>query len=204
MFGIVSWLSSFALSVIDKIGYAGIFFLSLIESAGIPVPSEIVVPFSGFLSLRGDFVLWKVILVATLANYVGSIILYLIGRSGARWLIERYGKYVLISRRDLEIGDAWFERHGLKVVFWGRLLPIVRTFVSLPAGVAKVNFRNFTVFTLAGALLWNTVLAIVGYKAGENWNILSSYFHKLDYLIITATIILIVFYIYRHTKSKNK
>lgn len=183
--------------MIDKIGYAGIFILSLVESAGIPVPSEVVIPFSGFLSFTGRFNFWAVVVIATLANYAGSVILYYIGKSGGRWILEKYGKYILISNHDLEIGDIWFHKHGTKVVFWGRLLPIIRTFISLPAGIMRMNFKRFSIYTIAGALPWNAALAYAGYVAGDNLEVLKKYFHAADYIIAFVIIASIIWFIYK-------
>lgn len=195
---ILSLVSSFALKVIESTGYAGIFILSFLESAAIPIPSEVVVPFSGFLAAQGVFNFWGVVFVATLANLVGSIALFWIGKSGGRWILEKYGKYVLITERELETGDSWFKKHGVKAIFWGRMLPVIRTFVSLPAGIAGMNFWRFCVFTFAGALPWNFTLAYIGLKAGENWMILHDYLHEINYIIIALIIVGAVWFVYRH------
>src|SRR3989339_159247 len=200
---IISVVSSWALAFIDKTGYVGVFILSLVESAGIPVPSEVVLPFSGFLAYSGRFSFLAVVVIATLANYFGSVILFLIGKSGGRWLLERYGKFLLISRHDLEVGDKWFYRHGAKVAFWGRLLPIVRTFISLPAGMARMDFCKFSAYTLAGAFPWNLLLAYVGFKAGANWNILRAYFHKADYAIVGVSAILLSWFLYKKYEQRK-
>lgn len=195
------FLTNFSLDVIARLGYGGIFVLSLLESAAIPIPSEIVVPFAGFLTAKGLFDFWAVVLFATAANLVGSMLLFFIGRSGGRRLLEHYGKYVFISKSDLELGDRWFQKYGGKVVFFGRLLPVVRTFVSLPAGIARMSFGIFTFFTFLGALPWNFALAYAGLKAGENWDLLHKYFRQLDYVIVGIVIVLVVWYI---MKRKNK
>lgn len=200
---IISQISSWALGVIDKAGYAGVFVLSALESAAIPIPSEIVVPFSGFLASSGRFGLFAVILVATLANLIGSIILFLIGRSGGRWILERYGKYVFIHQKDLDLGDRWFLKYGVRAVFFGRMLPVVRTFISLPAGVAGMNFKKFIFYTFFGALPWNFVLAYVGFKMGENWEILHPYFQKLNYAIAGLIVVGILWYIFKHKKHRK-
>lgn len=193
-------LFTFAVSLIGKAGYAGLFFLSALESAAIPIPSEVVLPFSGFLAASGQFNFWAVVLLATLANLAGSLVLYAIGRSGGRWLLERYGKYVLIRHGDLEAWDRWFNHHGPATVFWSRMLPLVRTFVSLPAGIAEMNVSRFTIYTTLGSLPWNFALAYVGYTAGEHWDFLHPYFQKFDYAIVGIIIVMAVWYIWRHKK----
>ena len=203
MFEIISYVSEWALEVIERTGYAGIFILSALESAAVPIPSEIVVPFSGFLVIVGKFSLWGVVWVATLANLIGSIALFLIGRSGGRWFLEKYGKYLLIHKKDLDKADVWFARHGVKAVFFSRMLPVVRTFISLPAGIARMNILKFSVFTFLGALPWNFVLAFIGYKARENWNMLHDYFRKADIFIVLLFIAVVVWYIWSHKKNRH-
>ncbi len=192
---LTEFLSNLALSVINTLGYTGVFILSALESAGIPIPSEIVLPFSGFLVVSGQFNFWIVVILATLANYVGSVVLYWIGHSGGRWILARYGKYVLIQQHDIEIGEAWFYRHGSKAAFFGRLLPVVRTFISLPAGMSRMNFKKFSVYTLLGALPWNAGLVYIGVKTGEHWDGLHKYFHIIDVIIIVVALGLIGWYI---------
>lgn len=201
MFDLIAVISGFALDTIEKTGYTGIFVLSLLESAAIPIPSEIVVPFSGFLVSLGRFSFWPVVVLISVANLAGSIILFFIGRSGGRWILEHYGKYILIHSDDLEKGDRWFKRYGTKAVFFGRLLPVVRTFISLPAGIAEMSFYKFSFFTFLGALPWNFVLALIGLKAGENWNLLHEYFRKLDIFILIFVLVLVIFYLLKHLKK---
>lgn len=203
MFELVSHISNWALQVINATGYSGIFLLSALESAAIPIPSEVIIPFSGFLAAGGKFSLWGVVAVATLANLTGSVVLFLIGRSGGRWILERYGKYVMIHKKDLDSADKWFARHGVAAVFWGRMLPVVRTFISLPAGVAKMNLASFSLFTFLGALPWNFVLALIGLKAKENWDLLHGYFRKADVFIVILVLAAVAFYVARHLRHKH-
>jgi membrane protein DedA with SNARE-associated domain len=190
-------LSNFALSLIHALGYVGVFILSMVESAGIPIPSEVVLPFSGFLVVSGSFHFWPVVLIATAANYIGSVVLYGIGRSGGRWILERYGKYVLIRKHDIEAGDRWFTRHGVSAVFWGRLIPVVRTFISLPAGVNRMNFKKFSFFTVLGALPWNFTLVYLGVKTGQHWDSLHKYFHLIDIGLVVLIVLGIAWFIYK-------
>jgi membrane protein DedA with SNARE-associated domain len=184
-------------------GYFGLFILSLIESAGIPVPSEVVLPFSGFLVASGTFALWTAALVATLGNYAGSIVLYWIGASGGRWILDRYGKYVLIHKEDIIKGESWFNQHGTKAVFFGRLMPIVRTFISLPAGVNKMNFKKFSIYTILGALPWNFLLVYAGYKAGQNWDSFKPYFHIFDIVIGTGVVLFVIWYVIKKRRHAH-
>jgi membrane protein DedA with SNARE-associated domain len=203
MFEIISRLSGWALDVINSTGYVGIFILSALESAAIPIPSEVVIPFSGFLAASGKFSLLGIVLVATAANLAGSVVLFLIGRSRGRWILENYGKYILIHKKDMDAADRWFARHGTAAVFWGRMLPVVRTFISLPAGIAGMSLSRFSLFTFLGALPWNFVLAFIGLKAEKNWDMLHDYFRKADIFIVILVILGVVWYISRHLKNKH-
>ena len=191
------------MSIINQSGYFGIFILSALESAAIPIPSEVIIPFSGFLAEQGRFSFWLVVAVATIANTVGSIFLYLISLKGGRWILEKYGKYILISSHELDFADDIFSKYGSKIVFIGRILPIARTFISIPAGVTRMNFSKFVSYTVLGSLPWNFILALIGFKAGENWDILSPYFRKFDFVIIGGVAIGIIWYIYSHLKRRS-
>src|SRR3990167_6814347 len=201
MVEIISYISEWALAVIKETGYSGIFILSALESAAVPIPSEVVIPFSGFLVITGKFSFWGVVWVATLANLAGSVVLFLVGRSGGRWFVEKYGRYLLIHKIDMDRADVWFEKHGVRAVFFSRMLPVVRTFISLPAGIAGMNIWKFSIFTFLGALPWNFVLAFIGYKAGENWNLLHNYFRKANIFIVALILIVVVWYVIKHTKD---
>ena len=172
----------------------------LLESACIPVPSEIIMPFSGFLVWQGTFNLWLVVFWGALGNLIGSIIAYYIGLYGGRPLIEKYGKYILISRRDLDRSNNWIEKHGQKAVFLSRLLPAVRTFISLPAGIVKMDFGKFCVYTFLGSLIWAYFLTYAGIIMGENWSGMRIYFEKFDYLILGLALVGIIWWIWRHVR----
>ncbi len=203
MFNIISNLSDLALKVIDKTGYAGIFLLSALESCAIPIPSEVVVPFSGFLASTGRFNLLAVGLVATVANLVGSIILFWIGRSGGRWVLERYGRYILVHQDDLDMTDRWFRRHGPATVFWSRILPGIRTFSALSAGIAEMSWSKFSLYTFLGSLPWNFTLAYIGYKTGKRWDILHPYFQKAEIGIVIVLVVFVIWYVRRHLKRRH-
>lgn len=199
---ILTWLSSLVISTISTTGYAGVFILMALESACIPIPSEVIMPFSGFLVWEGRFILWQVVLWGALGNLFGSIIAYAVGYFGGRRAIEKYGKYILISGHDLDLADNWFKKYGQATVFFSRLLPIVRTFISLPAGIARMDFKKFCFYTFVGCLPWSWFLAYFGVIMGENWDGLKVYFHKFD-LVIGAIIILgVIWWVRRHFKSQ--
>lgn len=203
MFELIEAVTLWALKVIDQSGYFGVFILSVLESAAIPIPSEIVVPFSGFLAQQGRFVFWVIVTLVSLANLTGSIGIYWLGRVFGRPFLEKFGKYILISRHELDESEVLFQKHGPKFVFIGRLLPVVRTFVSIPAGVAKMNFWKFSFYTYFGSLPWNFALALIGFKAGENWDIILPYFRRFDFVIIGIILALIIWYLYRHMRRQH-
>ena len=200
---ILAWLSSIIISVISTTGYLGVFGLMALESACIPVPSEVIMPFSGFLVWEGRFELWPVVLWGALGNLAGSIIAYWVGAWGGRRLVEKYGQYVLISSHDLALADNWFAKYGQFTVFASRLLPVVRTFISLPAGISRMPFKKFCAYTLLGCLLWSFVLAYAGLIAGENWDYLKVYFHKFDAVIGVLIIAGAIWWVRRHFNQKT-
>lgn len=180
---IISILSRFVINTISTFGYTGILLTMAIESACIPLPSEIIMPFSGYLVTTGQFTMLGVTLAGAIGNVVGSVVAYYVGVWGGRPFVERYGPYMLVSRKDLDTADRWFARYGEAAVFFSRMLPVVRTFISLPAGIARMNFPRFVVFTFLGALPWCYLLAYIGVKMGEKWERLRDYFHQFDIVI---------------------
>lgn len=200
-------LSGLIIHLIQTTGYLGVFFLMTLESALIPIPSEVTMPFAGFLAHQGTFSLWLVILVGAIGNVVGSLIGYYIGyfleESVLLSLIRKFGKFVLFSEEDYHTGAKWFKKYGQGVVFVSRLLPAVRTFISLPAGMFEMNIARFTLYTFIGSLLWSGVLTYVGYYLGKNWDTLGPLFNKFHIIIVVVAIALIAYYIY-HKLSKMK
>jgi membrane protein DedA with SNARE-associated domain len=201
---IIAILAHFIIETISASGYLGIVILMGIESACIPLPSEIIMPFSGYLVFRGDFELIRVGLAGAFGCLVGSVPAYYLGLYGGRPLVERYGKYVLISHRDLDLADRWFERYGDWAIFFSRLLPVVRTFISFPAGVARMNFHRFVIYTFLGSFPWCLGLAYIGMKMGENWDTLRGYFHQFDVIIGGAIALGIAYYVWHHLKGRKK
>jgi membrane protein DedA with SNARE-associated domain len=159
----MSFFQDWLLPLLRDYGLLIVFLTMTAESACIPIPSEIVVPYGGVLAAQGDTHMWMVIVVATLANLVGSAIAYAVGRYGGRALFLRYGKYVFVSPHHLDKADVWFEKHGQLTVFFTRMMPGVRTFISLPAGIAKMPFVKFMLYSAAGSVIWNAALAYLGY-----------------------------------------
>jgi membrane protein DedA with SNARE-associated domain len=191
------------MGVISALGYGGVVLLMAIESANIPLPSEIIMPFSGFLVARGELNLWLVGLAGAVGCVLGSIISYWLGAYGGRPLIEKYGKYILISHHDLDLADRWFKKYGEITVFFARLLPIVRTFISFPAGISRMKFGRFIIYSFLGSLPWTLALAFLGQKLGDNWENLRRYFHGFDWVILGLIVILIVWWVLRHLRQRN-
>lgn len=203
MGAILSVLSHFVINTIDAMGYLGVSLLMAIESANIPLPSEVIMPFSGFLVSMGRFSLFWVAIAGGVGCLVGSLFSYWIGAVGGRPLIEKYGKYILISHHDLDLTDRWFKKYGDVTVFVGRLLPVVRTFISFPAGISRTNLLRFSIYTFVGSVIWSYFLAWIGFKLGENWESLKSYFHRADLVIGILIIAAIVFWVWRHIKHSR-
>lgn len=200
---ILSTIASWIIGVISALGYGGIVLLMAIESANIPLPSEIIMPFSGFLVAKSELNLWLVGLAGAVGCVVGSIFSYFLGAWGGRPLVEKYGKYILISHHDLDLADRWFSRYGEAIVFFARLLPVIRTFISFPAGISRMNFPRFVIYSFLGSLPWTLFLAFLGQKLGDNWESLRRYFHGLDWVILGLIIVGIVWWIWRHLKHQK-
>lgn len=200
---ILEALASLIIYVISRMGLPGIGLLMAIESACIPLPSEVIMPFSGYLVFLGKFSLWSVALAGAIGCVAGSVPAYYLGMYGGRPLIEKYGKYILMSHHDLDLADRWFARHGEATVFFARLLPVVRTFIAFPAGVARMEMKRFIAYTFAGSFPWCLGLAYVGKVMGEQWPALRVYFHKFDLLIGAVLIAGIVWYVRRHFRNRD-
>src|ERR687893_1510279 len=193
-------LVEFATNVVEEIGLLGIFLLMLLESACIPIPSEATMLFAGFNVSKGEYSLIAVTLVGSLANLVGSWVAYAVGYFGRVDLIEKHGHKVFIKPHHLVLADRWFARHGDATVFFTRMLPIVRTFISLPAGVAKMPFVRFSVLTFLGCLPWVFMLTFIGQQVGENWTDWKDSLHYFDYFVAACIILGIAYLIVKHRR----
>jgi len=199
-------LAAFIKAVISSMSYPGIALLMAIESACIPLPSEVIMPFSGYLVYTGRFSsLWLVATIGAIGCNLGSVLAYEVGAYGGRPLIERYGRYILLNKHDLEVADRFFQKWGAMAVFVGRLLPVIRTFIALPAGIARMPRLRFHVYTFLGSWPWCWALAYVGYKLGEHWDSdprLKTWFHRFDAIIIVVLLVGIAFFVYSHLKNR--
>jgi membrane protein DedA with SNARE-associated domain len=198
---IVSGLSAFIIATISTLGYGGVVLMMAIESACIPLPSEVIMPFSGFLVASGQFNLQMVAIMGALGCLLGSYLAYYVGAHGGRRFIELYGRYLLIAPHELETADRFFERWGSLAVFLARLLPVVRTFIAFPAGVSRMKILPFTIYTLLGSYIWCLVLAYAGMKLGEHWKDLAPYFHRFDAIIAILLIAGAAALLYNRLKS---
>ena len=195
-------LVRFATNVVGDLGLAGVFVLMLLESACIPIPSEATMLFAGFNVSEGHYSLIAVTLVGTFANLVGSWIAYAIGYFGRIDILEKHGKKLHVNPAHLAWADRWFERHGEATVFFARMLPIVRTFVSLPAGVARMPFWRFTLFTVLGCLPWVFALGFIGKQVGDNWQDWKDHLHYVDYAVALAIVAFVVYLVVKRRRAR--
>ena len=194
-------------ATISAAGYLGIVGLMAIESACIPLPSEIIMPFSGYLASTGRFDLLVVATAGAVGCNVGSTVAYAVGRCGGRPLVERWGAYLLISRRDLAAADRFFARYGGIAVLVGRLLPVIRTFIALPAGIARLPQLRFQVYTFVGSWPWCFALAYVGYRLGHQWDSdprLHAFLRRFDWLVVLLIFVGAGWYVWRHLRNSRE
>ncbi len=201
---IITILAGFVIATISNLGYAGIVLLMAIESACIPLPSEIIMPFAGYLVFKGEMQLWAVALAGAVGCVLGSFVAYYAGAWGGRPFVEKYGKYILVSHHDLAMADRWFQRHGDITIFVGRLLPVIRTFIAFPAGISRMAMGRFVIYTFVGSYIWCWGLAWVGLKLGQNWNTLGVYFHRFDAVIGVILLIGLIWYVRRHLNHMKR
>jgi membrane protein DedA with SNARE-associated domain len=199
---ILEVLGRFIISVISATGYTGVVLLMGIESACIPLPSEVIMPFSGYLVSTGRFRLWAVALAGAVGCNLGSLVAYYVGSLGGRPLVEKYGRYLLVTQHDLAMADRFFARYGDWAVFTARLLPVIRTFIAFPAGVSRMNVVRFHVYTFLGSLPWCWVLAFAGLKLGERWSTLRLYFHRFDTVLGIVIVVAAVWFIRNRWKNR--
>lgn len=202
--------SFFLTNITDAVAGAShpaIFVLMFLESALVPIPSEITMPFAGYLASQGKIGFWEVVFVGGTANLTGSLLVYWLGSWGQEYVhqwIRKYGKFLLITVHEVETAERWFRSHGEIIAFTSRLLPVVRTFISLPAGMSRMDIRKFAGYTLAGSLIWSAFLAYVGLILGKNWHSIDIYFKKFQFLITAIILVMAVWYIWSKIKIIKK
>jgi membrane protein DedA with SNARE-associated domain len=197
-------VADFIVATISAAGYLGIVGLMAIESACIPLPSEVIMPFSGYLASVGRFDLFVVATAGAVGCNVGSTVAYAVGRYGGRPLVERWGSYFLISRRDLAAADRFFARYGGIAVLVGRLLPVIRTFIALPAGVARLPQLKFQAYTFIGSWPWCFALAFIGYRLGQQWDSdprLHALFERFEWVVVLLILVGAGSYVWRHLRN---
>ena len=199
--GLIEWGIDLIIAIIAVTGYGGIILLMAAESACIPIPSEVIMPLSGYLAWKGTLSLVGVILAGALGSMVGSLIAYYAGLRLGRPFIVRYGRYILLRESDLDTAERWFARYGGKATFIARLVPIVRTFISLPAGIAKMDIKRFTVYSFVGSVPWCAFLAYVGYALQDSWRIVfDKYGHYVDLAVVVGVVLLISYIVLTHRR----
>ena len=203
MQSIINDVVQWATHLIGSWGLPAVFLLMLLESACIPIPSEAIMPFAGFAVSEGTLSFVGIVIAGVAGNLVGSWIAYAVGYYGGRPFVERWGKYVLLRPHHLETAQRWFDRYGAPVVFFGRIIPIVSTFISLPAGFGKMNFWKFTIFTVLGCLPWVALLGFIGAKLGSNGEKIRQLLHYADYLVVAAIVAIIVWAVLKWRKVRR-
>jgi membrane protein DedA with SNARE-associated domain len=200
---LVDWL----VQAIDSLGYLGVFIGVFLESFLALIPSEIILPFSGFVASRGSMNIVLVIITVGIGAYLGSLPFYFIGLWGDDFVekfLKKYGKYIFISNEDLDKGYRAFEKHGNKIVFFGRFIPLIRSVISFPAGAARMKFPIFSIYTILGSLLYATALCLGGYYMGENWTVIAGYINQYENLVLALLSIAILIYIWRGMREVIK
>jgi membrane protein DedA with SNARE-associated domain len=194
-------LSTWIVVTIAAMGYGGVVLMMAAESACVPLPSEVIMPFSGYLVASGRFDLNLVAIAGAIGCLFGSGIAYYLGATGGRWVLERYGRYLLISSHELNVAEEFFLRWGAPAVFFSRLLPVVRTFISFPAGVARMRLLPFVLYTLVGSYFWCLGLAYLGRQLGRHWQSVGPYFHRCDGLVLVTIAATALWMTYRRLSS---
>jgi len=200
---LVQFAINLLLSIISSTGYAGIFFLMLLGSSALPIGGEIVMPFAGYLVWKGEMNFWLVISVSTLGNLAGALISYFAGLHLGRAFILKYCKYVLLSKQRIFLAERWFEKYGGAAVFVGRFLPVIRTVISLPAGIAKMDLKKFVAYTFIGSLIWCIVLAYFGMQLGNSWENVYKFGHYIDATVVVGVVFLIAWYFLKIKKGRS-
>jgi membrane protein DedA with SNARE-associated domain len=201
--GLLTWLSTAITGFIFSGGYLGVGALMAVGTACVPIPSEVVMAFAGFLVSQGKFDFWITVLAGTVGCVAGSAAAYWLGHWGGRPLVTRYRRYVLMSAKDLARADGWFGRYGDSAVFFSRFIPLVRAFISLPAGIAGMPFGRFCLYTFLGSLPWCWGLTYIGVRLGSRWEEITGYFKGFDVIIAAAVVAVAVWWIWRHVREER-
>ena len=201
---IFSSIGQFAVRTIEFLGYPGITVLMTLESMVFPLPSELVMPFAGFLVVEGKINFWLVVLFSSLGSLLGSLISYYAGYYGGNKFVLKLGKYLLLDFTDLEKTEKWFKKKGEKTILISRFIPVVRHLISIPAGIGKMDIKKFCMYTVLGATLWNGFLAYCGYALGKNWRLVRHYSEYISIAVATILLLAGIYFVYHHIKNKTR
>lgn len=205
MFDFIERIFFFVKDIISSMGYFGIGGAMLIESACIPLPSEMTLPLAGFMVADGRIDLWLANVAVAIGSMLGSTLAYVVGYYGGRPFILKYGRYFFVSEEHFNKAEFTFNKYGSAAVFFGRLLPVIRTFISLPAGIARMDFKRFFVYSLLGMLPWNFILIFLGFKLGSNYEtVVRPIFKKFEYVVIAAIVLVILFFVLKAVFRRKK
>lgn len=200
--GITEFLAAYVTAFIDKTGYPSVFVLMVMESMVFPVPSEAVMPFAGFLIFEGRFSFFGVIAASTLGSIAGSLLSYALGYYGGKPAIDRFGKWLLLDRRDLAMTERFFARRGEIAILVSRFIPVIRHLISIPAGMGRMNLLPFSLYTVIGAGLWNTILAVAGFYLRQHWDLVMHYSRIVDIVVLAVLGALLAIFVWRHAARK--
>ncbi|HLC51157.1 MAG TPA: DedA family protein [archaeon] len=199
---VLEFIIQWVVDAISYTGYLGVFLFMALESALIPIPSEVIMPFSGYLVFAGRFGFWEVVLAGALGNLVGSWVAYWAGAKGGRHIVLRF--HGQRGMEHLKVAEKWFERYGDVTAFFSRLMPVVRTFISFPAGVGKMNFKRFSIYTFVGSFIWSAVLTYIGFVLGNRWEEIMGFFRQFEVAIILVLIVAAIYWFKGNNKKANK
>ncbi len=200
---LLAFLGTLAINITLILGYPGIAFLMALESTAVPLPSELILPFAGYLSAIDRLDVWAILLFATAGTLVGSLASYAMGYYGGKPLILKFGRYIFLDENDLLRTENWFRRQGDATIFIARFIPVVRHLISIPAGIAKMNLKKFCFYTLLGGLFWNSILVYLGYLFGQNWRLIRHYTEPFSIVIAGLILLAAIIFIVRHLKNKK-
>lgn len=198
----MAWITDSALHLISTMGVWGIFAGMILESACIPIPSEVLMLSGGVLVAHNSLSFLEAVSAGVIGNLIGSVVAYYVGALGGRRLLERYGKYIFFNAHHMDQAQQWFDRYGQRTVFFTRMLPFVRTFISLPAGIARMNPGKFILFTLLGCLPWNIALVYLGYRLGDHWDIVEKYLHPVSYVLAATALCAIAWWLIKRKREQ--
>lgn len=202
--GITEFLATYITAFISHTGYISVYVMMTCESMVFPIPSEAVMPFAGFLIQEGQFTFPLVILVSTLGSITGSVISYYIGALGGEPFINKFGKWLLLDRRDLDAAKSFFGRFGEITILVCRFVPVIRHLISIPAGFGRMNLGKFIIYTVIGAGCWNAFLTFVGYKMKQNWSVVMKYSSTIDKVVVVILVGLFAYFVWKHLQRRKR